>query len=105
MAFGKRFPRYKEGSTYPIWEEITLTKAQEDNREAKAREENIKVMKQCLIDSKKIMNDIDMREYDNNQVSIAIALFEKLASHSVYFKENLCKEIFDKEFSSSKKKK
>jgi hypothetical protein len=102
MAFGKRFPRYKDGSTYPIWEEITLTKAQEQNREAKAREENIAVMKQCLTDAKQIITDLEMREYDNNQISIAIALFEKLASHSVYFKENLCKEIFDKEFKDKK---
>lgn len=103
MAFGKRFPKTIEGSNYPIWEEINLTKDQETEVEENARKENIRLMKLCLDDAKKMMADKGLREYDNNQITIALALFEKLASHSVFWKEALCKDIFDSQKQPQKK--
>lgn len=103
MTFSKTFPREVKGSNYPVWEEITLTKEEESVEDAKAREENIKLMKECLKDSEKIIKDERLKDFQTNAVSIAISLFEKRASHSVYWKEWKCKEKFDKIFGNKNK--
>lgn len=98
MAFHKKFPKTLPGSNYPEWIEIELTEEVEKEVEEKARKENIQLMKNCLVDAKGILQEKGLRAYDNNRVRVAVALFEKLASHSVYHKEERAKEIFDEEY-------
>jgi hypothetical protein len=94
MPFSKRFPRTEKG--YTVWDEVFLTEAEEDAVEAQSRAQNIELMKRCLHDAEQLVKEKGMKDFQSNVVSIAIALFEKQASHSVYWKENLTKEKFDK---------
>ena len=64
----------------------------------KARQENINLMKECIDDTKSIFKNKDLKQYQSDLINIAIALFEKRASHSVYWKEAKCKEKFDEKF-------
>jgi len=96
MGFSKSFPRTLPGSNYPKWEEVSLTPEEEKEQEEKARQDNIKVMKECIDDAKKIFSDKELKDYQTDVMNAAIALFEKRASHSVYLKENKAKEKFDK---------
>jgi len=90
MVFSKAFPRQIKGSSYSVWEEISLTEDEERAIEEKARKENIGLMKQCLEDAQKISSD--------KTTETAISLFDKRASHVVFWKEEKCKEKFDKKF-------
>jgi len=87
-----------KGTTYPIWEEVSLTEDEEREEELKCRKENVWLMKECLDDAKSIVKERAMKDFQTNIVEIAIALFEKRASHAVYWKENKAKEKFDKKF-------
>lgn len=98
MAFSKSFPRTLKGSSYPLWEEISLTDQEEKEIEFKAKEENIKLMDGCLDQAKKILNNKELNEYQSDIVALAIALFDKIGSHQVYHKESKAKEKFDKRF-------
>ncbi len=95
MPFSKSFPKTIEGSSYPQWEEVFLTEEEEKEEERKCREENIKLMKECIDDAKKIIQEKSMKEYQTDIINMAISLFEKRASHSVYWKESKAKEKFD----------
>jgi hypothetical protein len=94
MPFSKRFPRNVGSSV--VWEEVVLTEAEEQEIEKRSTEQNIKLMKKCLDDAQSIVQERGMKDFQTNVVSIAIALFEKRASHTVFWKENLAKEKFDK---------
>lgn len=96
MVFSKSFPRTVKGSTYPVWEEISLSDEEEKEVEKLCKEENNRLMKECLEDAKKIMENL--KEYQTDMVSIARSLFDKRASHLVYWKENKAKEKFDEKF-------
>jgi len=96
MSFSKKFARTLKGSSFPIWDEIYLTDSEEKNIELSAKNINIELMKQCISDAKKIVEDTDLNQEKYDVIHIAITLFEKLSSHVVYHKENLCKEKFDK---------
>lgn len=98
MGFSKSFPRNIEGSNYPRWEEVSITDEEEKQEEERARQENISLMKQCINDAKAILAEMDMKEYQTDAVNMAISMFEKRASHSVYWKESKAKEKFDKAF-------
>ena len=98
MTFHKTFPRNIEGSSYPRWEEISLTDKEEKEQDLKAKKENIALMKECINDAKAIMGEKQLKDFQTDLISIAITLFEKRASHSVYHKENKAKEKFDKLF-------
>ncbi len=98
MAFSKSFPRTVGTSSYPIWEEIFLTEEEEKEIEKLAEKENIELMKKCFDEAKKIISDKDLKEYQSDVVNVATALFGKLASHSVYHKEEKAKEKFDEKF-------
>ena len=95
MAFSKGFPRRMKGQAYPIWEDVFLSEAEEKLEESKAREENIRLLKECLHDAQEILKDTKLKDFQTNAVQMAIALFEKRASHSVYWKERKAKEKFD----------
>jgi hypothetical protein len=95
MAFSKTFPKTYPGTNYPVWEEITLTNQQETEIEEECRKNNFELLDQCLLDAKSlaIKNAINT---EDNVTNLAIALFEKRASHVVFWKENKAKELFDK---------
>jgi len=95
MPFSKSFPKQSKTSTYPQWEEIALTQEEEKLVEEKARHENNALFKECIDDAKAIMQDKSLKDYQTDLIHIAISLFEKRASHSIYWKENKAKEKFD----------
>ena len=99
MAFSKSFPRTIKGSTYPRWEEIFLTEKEELAEEQKCKVDNIAMMKECVEDAKKIIAEKDLKRYQTDLINVAIALFEKRASHAVHCKERKAKEKFDELFS------
>ena len=94
MAFSKTFPRTVPGSNYPIWEEVKLTEEEEKEVEEKCRKENFSLLDECIMEAKAlaIKNQINTEE---NVTNLAITLFEKRASHEVFWKENRTKEKFD----------
>lgn len=95
MTFSKSFPRTKKDKSYPEWEEIFLTEAEEKEVAELARKENVQLLRQCIHDAKKIMEEEGLKDYQTDLVHLAIALFEKRASHEVYWKENKAKDKFD----------
>jgi hypothetical protein len=95
MAFSKSFPKTTGKSPYPTWVEVYLTEEEERLIEEKCREDNIKIMEQCIIDAKNIIDNQELKRYQTDLINIAIALFEKISSHNVYLKEAKAKEKFD----------
>lgn len=98
MAFSKRFPRTVKGQSYPEWEEIYLTEEEERQEERKSKQENIKLLSECIEDAKKIIKARNLKPYQTDLINMAISLFEKRASHTVYSKEERAKDKFDKLF-------
>ena len=98
MPFSKSFPKTSKTSTYPQWEEVTLTDAEEKEQEVKSRAENIRLLKECIEDAKSVLIEKGLNESTSDVINVAIALFEKRASHSVYWKESKAKEKFDEMF-------
>jgi len=96
----KTFPRAVDGSNYPTWEEITLTEKEEFVEDEKAKRENITLMKQCIDEARKMMEEKGLAEYQTDLINIALSLFRKRASHVVYWKDNRCKEKFDRMYKS-----
>ena len=96
MPYTKSFPKTTDKTVYPKWEEIYLSEKEEKEQEEKAREDNIKLMKECIDDAKAIFKEKQLKEYQTDLLNTAIALFEKRASHSVYYKESRAKEKFDR---------
>ena len=52
-------------------------------------------MKECVSDAKKIFSEQKLKDYQTDVIRIAVALFEKRASHTVYWKESKAKDKFD----------
>jgi len=98
VPFSKSFPKQSKTSNYPQWEEITLTEEEEKAVEQKSKEENIKLLKECVDDAKKIIQEKNLNPSQIELMHIAITLFEKRASHEIYWKENKAKEKFDEMF-------
>ncbi len=92
--FSKTFPKQIPGSNYPVWQEIKLTDEEEKAIEHECKQANFRMLDSCLTEAKAlaIKHGINTGE---NQVKMAIALFEKRASHEVFWKENKAKEKFD----------
>lgn len=95
MPFSKSFPRTLEGTTYPRWEEVFLTEEEERAVEERCRRENIELFNECIEDAKKIMAEKGLQAYQSDLIRIAISLFEKRASHAIFWKESKAKEKFD----------
>jgi hypothetical protein len=95
MAFSKSFAKTSEKSVYPKWVEVFLSEEEERGEEKNCRDENIKLMKECIDDAKKIFSDRKLKDYQTDVIRVAIALFEKRASHAIYWKESRAKEKFD----------
>lgn len=98
MPFSKSFPKTSKTSPYPQWEEIALTDAEERGVDQKSKGENIKLFRECIEDAKSILIEKGLNESDSDIINVAIALFEKRASHTIYHKENKAKEKFDEMF-------
>ena len=96
MPFSKTFPKTIKGSVYPRWEEVFLTDEEERFEEAKCRQENLRLLDECINDAKVILSKQNLKPFQNDLIRVAIALFDKRASHAVYWKENRAKEKFDK---------
>jgi hypothetical protein len=94
MVFSKSFPK-KGLAGYPEWEEVIISGEDEKLIDEKARMENIALFSQCIDDAKSMLIKKGLMENDVNVVNAAVALFEKRASHSIYFKERKAKEKFD----------
>ena len=95
MAFSKSFPRTIEGSTYPRWEEVFLSEEEEKAMEQAAKTENINIMKECIDDAKALIEEKGFKGFKEDILQVAKSLFDKRASHAVYWKENRCKDKFD----------
>ena len=91
----KTFPKTMMGTTQPIWEEVVLTPKEEFVEEQKARRDYLNVLKICIDDARKIMEEKGMPEYQADIMNIALTLFRKRASHVVYWKDSRCKEKFE----------
>ena len=98
MSFSKTFPKTVKGSNFPVWEEIYLTEQEEKEIEEKAKKENNQLLKECIETAKKILSEKRLDYTHSDVISAAIALFDKVASHSVYHKEAKAKEKFDEKF-------
>jgi hypothetical protein len=96
MPFSKSFAKTSEKSPYTKWVEVYLNQAEDLEQDELARQVNIKLMKECMADAKNIIETENLKRYQMDLVHIAIALFEKRASHAIYFKENKAKEKFDR---------
>ena len=96
MAFSKSFPKKSNKSVYPNWEEIILSNEEEKEIEDKARIENNLLFSECVDDAKKLFQEKNLKEYQTDIINTAISLFEKRASHEIFWKENAAKEKFDK---------
>src|SRR3989344_3961496 len=94
MAFSKTFPRTIQGSNYPLWEEVFLSQKEEQEAESRCQEENFQLMDACLQEAKMLAIKHAINE-DQIRTQLAIALFEKRASHVVFWKESMAKEKFD----------
>ncbi|HLC51954.1 MAG TPA: hypothetical protein VJI98_01785 [Candidatus Nanoarchaeia archaeon] len=97
MPFSKTFPKKDPNSSYPIWEEIYLTKEDEQQAEDLCSKENFRLLDQALNEAKIIAIKHGLNT-DENRIKLAVALFEKKASHSIFWKENKAKEKFDQIF-------
>lgn len=95
MAFSKSFPKNTEGSTYTTWVEVSLSEGEEREEEQRCRETNIALMHECIDDAKEVMLKQGMKMFDSNIVNLATSLFEKRASHEIYFKEDRAKQKFN----------
>jgi hypothetical protein len=94
MPFSKSFPKRSDKSAYPRWDDVFLSEDEEKTVESQARQENIQLMKECLRDARLILADEKLKDYQTDLVNIAISLFEKRASHAVFWKENRAKDKF-----------
>src|SRR3989338_9121573 len=95
MAFSKSFPRRVHGQSYPVWEDVFLSEAEERLEESKAREENIRGLKECVHDAREILKNPKIKGIPPSVVQKASLWLEKRASHTVYWKEKKAKEKFD----------
>lgn len=95
MPFSKTFPKTVPGSNYPQWEEIYLTEKEEQEAEEECNRENAQLLDQCLQEARNLAIRHGVNNEDN-VARLAIALFEKRASHIVFWKENKAKEKFDR---------
>ncbi len=94
MVFSKTFPREIKGSNYPKWEEIFLSAQEEREREQVARQENLFLIRQCIADARNVLKDEKMMDMQSHVLSVALSLFKKRSSHTVFYKEEKCKEKF-----------
>lgn len=94
MAFSKTFPRQLPGSSATVWEEITLSEEEEKHAEESCRQENFRLLDEALLEARSLAIKHSINT-DANVARLAVALFEKKASHQVFWKEKMAKEKFE----------
>src|SRR3989338_7431177 len=94
MVFSKAFPRHLPGSSSPVWEEITLSEEEEQEAEEKSQRDNFCLLDASLQEAKALAIKHGINS-GANVTRMAIALFEKKASHQVFWKEKKAKEKFE----------
>ncbi|MBI2019291.1 hypothetical protein HYS95_01310 [Candidatus Daviesbacteria bacterium] len=95
MAFSKAFPRQVSGSSSPVWEEVLLSEEEEKEAEEKCQRENFCLLDASLQEAKALAIKHGINS-GANVTRMAIALFEKKASHQVFWKEKMAKEKFER---------
>ena len=60
-----------------------------------AEELMVEAFEECIADAKDIISKSGLKPFQTIITRIAISLFEKRASHEVYWKERLCRDKFD----------
>jgi len=95
MTFKKSFPHQKAEGAFTNWVEIALSNDDEKKAQDKARDEQVATYNQCLDDAREILLKNGMKAFDPNMIAVANALFEKRASHTVYYKEEAARDKFD----------
>jgi len=98
MAFSKSFPKTIKGSNYPRWEDVFISDEEEKQEEIKCRNENLILINECINDAKQIISKQSLKPFQSDLIRIAGLLFEKRASHSIYWKERKAKDKFDEMF-------
>lgn len=93
MGFKKSFRNTSDKSVYPNWVEVELTKEEEEKAEQKANAEQLKAMIRCVDDASVIADEKGLSSMERTK--IATALFDKRASHKVFYKERKAREKFD----------
>jgi hypothetical protein len=94
MTFTKAFPKRTETSIYPEWQDVRLTAQEETKLEQACREQNKKLMQECLHDAEELLKN--KKGYETSIITLAATLFEKRASHVAYWKEEKAREKFEK---------
>jgi hypothetical protein len=97
MVFSKAFPKRTDKSVYPQWEDVFLTTEEEREAEQACREENKRIMAECLLDAEGLLVGKGSQAQESSLVALASSLFEKRASHVAYWKEELAREKLDKQ--------
>ena len=112
MIYIKSWNKKLNGSNYGEWVDVSITREEEVACEVTANMEHNKLMDICIDDARKILLDNGTRNapkttktpehYGESLASntptvmnIAIALFEKRASHTQFYKERKARENFE----------
>ncbi len=98
MGFRKSFPRTVAGSNHPLWEEVELSEEEEKETEQLCRRENFRLLDESILDARTLAIKHGLNT-EENVALLAIALFEKQASHRVFWKESKAREKFEKKIS------
>jgi len=95
MGFSKTFPKAVPGSNHPSWEEVCLSDEEEKAVESFCKQANFQLMDECIKEAKILAIKNGVND-DHNVALLAASLFDKRASHVVFWKELAAKEKFDK---------
>ena len=95
MGFSKSYAKSSDKSVYPKWVEIKLNFEEEKEAINICREKNLEIMNECINDARIIAKENKLFESQQGIIKIATSLFDKRASHEVFFKEQKTKEKFD----------
>ena len=80
-----------------IWKDVSITPEQEEEVKAETRTLHNALMVQCINDAKEVVR----KAFPNGEMShvlhcnVAVALFEKRASHVQFTREKKAKKVFD----------
>ena len=94
MSFTKSFPKERPATA---WQEVVLTPHEEQQVASVAYSEHLQLLERCLLDTLEMVRTCGLSEQGivldfSGLCQLSVALFEKSASHVVFFKERACKE-------------
>lgn len=97
--FIRRIPKTVKGSPYPNWVEVKLTEEEAANIMMEAKEQHKTIFKFCIEDAKQILEETNIYKLEDapiiaeNIIQVAVALFDKRASHVVFAVEKECESL------------